>query len=170
MVQPSATDQDSRHNHKNSSQTTSRDANTTYRNYTSIQCQFKTGVLQGGVLSPTLFNIYTVDLQPPLHKNGCSNEIHTTIPTYRFCKDKSIQSHTKSRQNNLPSVHSRPCGIYEQSGPQNKRYCTTHVNAPKRSGSCLRPKTHIQHTHSHHLTTCTQSSINNKITHCNRMG
>ena len=42
-----------------------RKAYTTYRNHTSKQRQFKTGVLQGGVLSPTLFNIYTSDLPPP---------------------------------------------------------------------------------------------------------
>ena len=40
-------------------------AYTTYRNHTSIQRQIKTGVLQGGVLSPTLFNIYIADLPPP---------------------------------------------------------------------------------------------------------
>ena len=31
----------------------------------SSQRQFKTGVLQGGVLSPTLYNIYTADIPPP---------------------------------------------------------------------------------------------------------
>ena len=38
-----------------------RKANTPYRNHRSIQPHFKTGVLQGGVLSPTRFNIYTAD-------------------------------------------------------------------------------------------------------------
>ena len=40
-------------------------AYTTYRNHTTIQRQFKTGVIQGGVLSPTLFKMYTVYLPPP---------------------------------------------------------------------------------------------------------
>ena len=50
-----------------SSQTTSRDAKPTeyYRNHTSSQRQFKTGVPQSCVLSPTLFNIYTADILPP---------------------------------------------------------------------------------------------------------
>ena len=42
-----------------------RKAYTTYRNHTSKQRQFKTGVPQGGALTPTLFNIYTPDLPPP---------------------------------------------------------------------------------------------------------
>ena len=42
-----------------------RKAYTTYKNHTSIQRQFKTGVPQGIVLSSTLLNIYTVDLPPP---------------------------------------------------------------------------------------------------------
>ena len=42
-----------------------RESYTTCRNHTSRQCRFKTGVPQGGVLSTTLFNIYTSDLPPP---------------------------------------------------------------------------------------------------------
>ena len=42
-----------------------RKAYTTYRNHTSKQRQFKTGVPQGCVLSPTLVNIYTSDCPPP---------------------------------------------------------------------------------------------------------
>ena len=38
---------------------------TTYRHHTSSPRQFKTDVSQGGVLSPTLFNIYTSDLPQP---------------------------------------------------------------------------------------------------------
>ena len=40
-------------------------AYTTYINHTSSQRQFKTGVPQCCVLSPTLFNIYIADIQPP---------------------------------------------------------------------------------------------------------
>ena len=42
-----------------------RKAYPTYINHTSRQCQFKTGVPQGGVPLPTLFNIYNSDLSPP---------------------------------------------------------------------------------------------------------
>ena len=59
-------------------------------------------------------------------------------------------------------VHTRPCRIYEQSGPNNKQQSTTHGNSPKGSGSYLRPKTHIQHTHPQHLNTRTQTSSNHK--------
>ena len=45
------------------------------------------------------------------------------MPTYSLCLDKTKQSHTKSRQNNLHSVHARPCRIYEQSVPKSSTSC-----------------------------------------------
>ena len=42
-----------------------RKAYTSFRNHKSIQHQVKTGVPQGGVLSPTLFNIHTADIPTP---------------------------------------------------------------------------------------------------------
>ena len=42
-----------------------RKAYTTYRNHPSIQRQFKSGVHKCGVLSATLFNIYTADIPQP---------------------------------------------------------------------------------------------------------
>ena len=41
-------------------------AYSSFRNHKSIQRQVKTGVPQGGVLSPTLFNIHKADI-PQLH-------------------------------------------------------------------------------------------------------
>ena len=152
-----------------------RKAYTTYRNHTSKQRQFKTGVTQGGVLSPTLFNIYTPDLPPPsapIQSMTYADEITiTSTHTSPSAANKHIQPYlhtvfawtklnnlSKSRQNNLHSVHAIPCRIYELSGPQHIQHCTTHGNSPKGSGSYLRPKTHIQHTHPQHLSTRTQTS------------
>ena len=149
---------------------TSRDAKPT-QHIEITHPQFKTGVLQGGTLSPTLFNIYTADIPPPrapVQVMAYADDItitstHTSTSAAKkyiqpylhkvFAWTKTKQSHTKFRQNNLHSVHSRTCRIQEQSGPKNKQHCTTHGNAPKGSGPYLRPKTHIQHTHSQHLST-----------------
>ena len=58
-----------------------RKAYISYRNHTSKQRQFKTGVPQGGVLSPTQFYIYTSDLpQPsaPVQVMVCADDITIT--------------------------------------------------------------------------------------------
>ena len=54
-------------------------AYTTSRNHTFIQPQVKTSVPQGGVLSPTLFNIYTADIPPGAPVNGMAYADDITI-------------------------------------------------------------------------------------------
>ena len=49
-------------------------AYTSFRNHKSIQCQVKAGVPQGGVLSPTLFNIHTADIPTPTAQRGLGVE------------------------------------------------------------------------------------------------
>ena len=64
-----------------------RKAYTTYRNHTSSQRQFKTGVPQGGVPSPTLFNIYTTDIPPP----------RAPVQVVAYADDITIDLHTHAR-------------------------------------------------------------------------
>ena len=82
-----------------------RKAYTRYRNHISIQCLYKTCVPEGGVLSPTLFNIYTANipqLSPQVHhiythKYECNQDIHTTIP--RFFVWTKHNNHTLNPDN-----------------------------------------------------------------------
>ena len=87
-----------------------RKAYTTYRNHTSKQCQFKTGVPQGGVLSHTLFNIYTSELPPPsasVQVMAYANDITiTSTHTSTSAAKKYIQPYLHkvyawTKQNNL---------------------------------------------------------------------
>ena len=101
------------------------------------------GVPQGGVLSPTLGNSYTADLPPP--------RASVQVMSYNVTLNPG--------QNNLHSVRYRPCGIYEQSGPQNKTTLPLHMAThPNIMWLTLDLKTHIQHTHTQHLSTRTQAS------------
>ena len=149
-------------------------AYTTYKNHISKQRQFKTGVPQSGVLSPTLFNIYTSDLSPPsapVQVMAYADDITiTSTHTSTSAAKKYIQPYLHkvyawTKQNNLLlNPDKTTIYIYEQSGPNNKQQSTTNGNTPKCSGSYLRPKTHK------HLSTSTHTSTNHKSTHCNRMG
>ena len=127
-----------------------RKAYTTYINHTSSQRQFKTGVPQSGVLSPTLFNIlYTADIPPPrapVQIMVYADDINKTYIHKVFAWTK--QSDTKSRQNNLHSVHTRPCRIYEQSGPKIHNKALFMETHPKVMGLILDPKlTYSTHIH-----------------------
>ena len=140
-------------------------AYTPYRSHTSRQRQFKTGVPQGGVLSPTLFNIVTSDLPPtsaPVQVMAYADDItitytHTSTSAAKkyiqpylqsFSLDKTKQFHTKSRQNNLHSVHVRPCRIYEQSGTKLHNNALPMATRPKVLGLTLDPKlTYSTHIH-----------------------
>ena len=116
------------------------------------------------------FRSCTTQMTSPSHPHTLARVQPRNTYNHSYIRFLFGQSHTKSRQNNLHSVHSRRCGIYEQSGSQNKQHCTIHGNTPKGSGSYLRPKTHIQHAHLQHLSIRTQASTNNKSTLSNRMG
>ena len=146
-----------------------RKAYTTYINHTYSQRQFKTGVPQGGVFSPTLFNIYTAEIPPPRTPVQLmaylDNITITSTHTSTSAAKKYIQPYLQNcfawtKQNNLTL---KP----------DKTTCTLFTPDPaeyKSSGPYLRPKSHIQHTHSQHLSTSTQATTNDKSTHSNRMG
>ena len=87
-----------------------RKAYTTYINHTSKQRQFKTGVPQDGVLSPTLFNIYTSDLPPrsaPVQVMAYADDItitstHTsTSATKKYIQPYPHKVFARTKQNNL---------------------------------------------------------------------
>ena len=83
---------------------------TTYRNHTSRQRQFKTGVPQGGVLSPTLLNIYTSDLPPPSAPVQVMAYTYDTTITYTYTSTSAAKKYIQpylqkvfawTKQNNL---------------------------------------------------------------------
>ena len=163
-----------------------RKAYTTYRNHTSKQRQFKTGVPQGGVLSPTLFNIFTSDLPPPsapvqVMVYADDITITSTHTSTSAANKKYIQPYLHkvfawTKQNNLLlNPDKTTCTLFTPDPAEYTSNLDLTINNkalpmathPKVLGLT---KTHIQHTHPQHLSTSTQTYTNHKSTHCNRMG
>ena len=76
-----------------------RKAYTTYRNHTSSQRQFKTGIPQGGVLLPTLFNIYTADIPPP------RAPVHVMVYADDIIITSTHTSTSEAKKDILPYLH-----------------------------------------------------------------
>ena len=74
-----------------------RKACTTYRNHTSRQCQFKTGVPQGGVLSPTLLTFTLQTYHHPVHRfRSCPTQMASPLHSNTQAQEqrRNIYNHT----------------------------------------------------------------------------
>ena len=159
-----------------------RKSYTTYRNHTSSQRQFKTGVSQVGVLSPTLFNIYTADIQPPIapvQVMAYADDITiTSTLTSTYIQPYLHKVLDWTKQNNLTlNPDKTTCTLFTPDPAEYRSHLDLNINntalpmaTHQKLLPYLRPKTHIQHTHSQHLSTSTQATTNDKSTHSNRMG
>ena len=141
-------------------------AYTTYRNHTSSQRQFKTGVSQGGILLPTLFNIYTADIPPPRAL------VQVMAYTYDITISSTHTSTSAAKKYIQPYLHkvfvwTKPnyltlnpgkttCTLFTPDPAEYKsnldlkinNTAITNCNPPKGSGSYLRPKlTYSTHIH-----------------------
>ena len=121
-----------------------RIAFTTYNNKTSTQRQFKTGVPQGGVLSPTLFNIYTSDIpSPPPNINitvYADDITMTSTDTNKQIAQAKLQPyleeiaswtlknqlHLNPDKNNQHPLHPRPSRIQHTAYTQHRQCSHTH--------------------------------------------
>ena len=143
-----------------------RKAYTTYRNHTSRHPQFKTGVPHGGVLSSTLFNIYTADILPP---RAWSWHTQMTSPSHLYTQARMQPRNTYNNtyikffpgQNNLTLNRDKTtCTLFTPDPAEYESNLDLKINNialpmtthPMVQGLTLDPKllysTHIQYTQS----------------------
>ena len=150
---------------------------TLYNNHKSTLRNTKTRVPQGGVLSPTLFNIYTTDLPTPTSPN-------ITIVTYT--DDTTIlhaNPHIAQRQvqpylqeiydwtkNHDHTLHTRPSRIQHNTYTTNQQHHFTHKQRAKNPSPNTRPETKLLKTHSKHNTKSQANNLHYESTHNNTLG
>ena len=141
-----------------------RKADTTYRNHTAIQRQFKTGVPPGGIPSSTLFNIYTAELptpRAPVHVIAYADDItFTSTHTRTSAAKKYIQPYlhivfTWTKYNN-PTLNPDKitCTLFVSDPTEYKNNLDLKINHtglpmatnPKVLGLTLDPNSHTAHT------------------------
>ena len=142
-----------------------RKAYTTYINQTSSQHQFKTGLPQGDVLSPTLFNIYTADIPLPrapvqvivyavtlpshIHTQARLQPRNTYNHTYiKFLHGQNKQSHTNPDKSTCTLFTPDPAEYKSNLGLKINNTALRMAMHPKVLGLTLDPQlTYSTHIH-----------------------
>ena len=103
------------------------------------------------------------------HKSASASTKYTQPYLYKvFSWTKHKKSHTKSRQYNLHSVHSRSCGIY--TCKSNLELKINNITQHMATHPKILELTIVQNSHSAQTWTRTKTSTNNKSTHRNKWG
>ena len=98
-----------------------RKAYTPYKYHPSIQRLFKTGAPQGGLLSLTLFNIYTADLPPP--RELVQGMVYPDTYSHTYIKHLPGQNITISQCTLPVAIHPDVLGLTLDP----KLTCKTHI-------------------------------------------
>ena len=103
-----------------------RKAYTTFRKYTSIQRQFKTGVPQGGVLTAKLFSVYIPDIpQPPapLQLTSYADEIIITCTHTSKTQQKHTYNHIYNKYTHGQNITTSCSALSKQPEHYSHRPC-----------------------------------------------